>query len=510
VAVEVERETGGRGQGISLEMDYSKWDNIDNDSDGSDEDDIGESCSAKAEVIKREAHVIFMDAEGDFTAQHPRAEAKFQKALRIYQEALNMLNEYDCRLAERLAPGDVQKKKKNKHLVRLAQKKVKSEKVSCLLNMAVANIRIQRWTKAVKICTLVLDMEPDNAKAYEMRGFAYKSLGDMDSCKSDFCSAVERSKGCKEAQEELSELRFKETEAELMTLFKNGQSLSRQQQYREAAESFETLLDKMLTQSRRTEQHEKLRFHAHYWAGVVYSALANTQKSIEHLEEGLGLRQNGKVAYWESNAQTVPIVVDSLDRLMKAYQSKFNLSKELTLNIVQDHVRKMRRGLDCAKCVGNLNGKSVKKSGSKSGQVSDSDVIEAGTDGAFEIPPEKIQERDTVNTKLGLIRARIASKLMMAGNSVALSRVCDSEILDEAETWMKDSIAVWKTALESESITLSPDDKRSYRVQNAICWDILGDLRLLCEEDNNNTKEEDALVFKERAVHELEQSKGWK
>jgi hypothetical protein len=52
-----------------------------------------------------------------------------------------------------------------------------------------------------------------------------------------------------------------------------------------------------------------------------------------------------------------------------------------------------------------------------------------------------------------------------------------------------------KTAFESESITLSPDNKHSYRVQNAICWDILGDLRLLCEEDNNNTTEEDALVF---------------
>ncbi|OWF49446.1 sperm-associated antigen 1-like [Mizuhopecten yessoensis] len=87
---------------------------------------------------------------------------------------------------------------------------------ACINNRALAYLKIQKWDKALFDCRVVLDMEPENIKAFLRRGSAYKGKKDYTKARADFQRALELEPANKRAEELLDELKtlVKEEEEE--------------------------------------------------------------------------------------------------------------------------------------------------------------------------------------------------------------------------------------------------------------------------------------------------------
>jgi tetratricopeptide (TPR) repeat protein len=344
-------------------MNYSKWDTIDTDSDD-DEDDIGQELGHKAERLKREAHVVFTAAEQADTAASSNdtvaklaAAAKFEASARMYGEALHILDAYEAKVTAVLTMN-----KKNQDMAKQAKKHISTERLSCFMNSGVAYSRLRQWDKCIYACSESLKIDPDHAKAYEVRGYAYKGKGDRESSKKDFYGAVEISDSCKEAKKELMGILGDEKNAELTTLYERAKEHSRAGNSKAAAESYEALLAKMPPPSQRTARQKQLWFHSHYCAGACHSAIAegNVDKIIDHLEACLGWPQKGKASTetidWKNNTQAAEVVLDALDRLVKSHRAKFNsFGFNLSLPSIVKYAENMLQALEDAKCIGALN-----------------------------------------------------------------------------------------------------------------------------------------------------------
>lgn len=64
--------------------------------------------------------------------------------------------------------------------------------VSCLLNLAQCDLKLERLLAAQKNTTLALDIDPSNSKALYRRGSAFMSLGFLERARGDFAEAARR------------------------------------------------------------------------------------------------------------------------------------------------------------------------------------------------------------------------------------------------------------------------------------------------------------------------------
>ena len=132
-----------------MSLNYSKWDNIDSDTDSEDENKKGAASGiskawGEIEKLQKYADQVYFAAEGmnqsgDGGGDKDKNLNTYKSALTHYEEVLRLVQK-----ALMLQPGDAAKG--NKVIV------------ACQLNSACCYIRASIWSEAKQVCTQVLTM----------------------------------------------------------------------------------------------------------------------------------------------------------------------------------------------------------------------------------------------------------------------------------------------------------------------------------------------------------------
>jgi tetratricopeptide (TPR) repeat protein len=188
--------------------DYSRFDDVNDDTISSDEDDIKitvEEAVSRANVLKDEGNNSFK-------------RAAYADALNSYEEGIKLLESHKD-AAE-----------------------TKTLLVSLYGNVAMVQLKLEDYSKAHVSASSVLAIESDNVKALFRRAVAYHNVGRLEDAKLDLARTLELDAGNAAAAKELAEVNKKLKEAK---------------QKEKAA--FSSMFKKSMYEDRERERAEKLR-----------------------------------------------------------------------------------------------------------------------------------------------------------------------------------------------------------------------------------------------------------